>query len=43
MGFLAFVAVEQLERLEIAEQLVPRAVPLWERIEIRASLVAGDG
>ena len=41
MGFLAFVAVEQLERLEIAEQLVPRAVPLWERIEVRAGLDAG--
>ena len=43
MGFLAFVAVKQLERLEIAEQLVPRAVPLVERIEVRAGLVAGDG
>ena len=43
MGFLTFVAVKQLERLKIAEQLVPRAVPLGESIEVRAGLTARDG
>ena len=39
-GLLAFLPVEQLEHLEIAKQLVAGAVPLGERIEVPASLMA---
>ena len=42
-GLLALVAVDQLERLEIAQQLEARAVPLRKRVEVRAGLIACGG
>ena len=40
---LAFVAVEQLERLEVAQQLVAGAVPFGQRVEVGAGLLASGG
>ena len=37
-GLFAFVAVEKLERLEIAEKLEAGALPFGQRIEVRAGL-----
>ena len=42
-GLLAFLPIEQLERLEITQQLVAGAVPLGKRIEVPASLTARNG
>ena len=42
-GLLAFVAVEQLERLEVAQQLVAGAFPFGQRVEVGAGLLASGG
>ena len=42
-GFLALVPVEKLEGLEIAEKLIAGAVPLGQRVEVSAGLIAGGG
>jgi len=40
-GLLAFVAVEKLERLEVAEKLEAGPVPFRQRVEVRTGLIAG--
>ena len=42
-GFFAFLPVEQLERLEIAQQLVAGTIPFGQRVEVRAGLLARGG
>ena len=38
-GLLAFVPVEKLERLEVAEKLEAGALPVRQRVEVRAGLL----
>ena len=42
-GLLAFVPVEKLERLEVAEKLVAGPLPVRQRVEVRAGLLACSG
>ena len=42
-GLLAFVAVEKIERLEVAQKLVAGTVPFGQRVEVRAGLLASGG
>ena len=42
-GFRAFVAVEKLERLEVAEKLEAGAVAFRQRVKVRAGLLASGG
>ena len=42
-GLLAFVPVEKLERLEVAEKLEAGALPFRQRVEVRAGLLTCGG
>ena len=42
-GLLAFVPVEKLERLEVAEKLEAGAVPFRQRVEVRTGLITRGG
>ena len=42
-GLVAFVPVEKLERLEVAEKLEAGALAVRQRVEVRAGLLACGG